>query len=243
MSHYKLASVTWIALLAVGVVLNSHALPPGFEDVPPTISYQGLVTANGAPFSGTGYFKFALLSSPEASAARWRNDTIGSEVDVIKPTSAVELAVENGLFMVELGNADLPNMVPLPSYVFLPTILYLRIWFSEDNENFTRLEPDQPLGSVPFAAVAGGVVYESITGVNIVDNSITSNKLNWATMPSMAISGFAQSGPFATPPVASGTNSIAIGDQNIASGNESTVSGGRAEECCHGHEFGCGRRC
>lgn len=45
-------------------------------------------------------------------------------------------------------------------------------------------------------------------------------------MPSMTISGFAQSGPFETAPVASGTNSIAFGNLNVASGNESTVSGG-----------------
>lgn len=164
--------------VVVGGGWSADAWPPGFEDVPPAITYQGVVTVDDVPFDGTGYFKFALLPAPDATSARWRNDALGAEVDVIKPISAVELPVENGLFMVELGNADWPNMVPLPSYIFFPTILYLRIWFSEDNEHFTQLEPDQPLSSVPYAAVAGGVVYNSITADHIVNNSITSNKLN-----------------------------------------------------------------
>ena len=222
--YQKCGFVCCVWLIWAGATV--HALPPGAEDVPAMISYQGLVTVDDVPFDGTGYFKFALLPSPDASTGRWGNDYLVPALDVIKPTSAVELSVENGLFMVELGNADLPNMVPLPSYVFWPTRLYLRIWFSDDNQSFTQLEPDQPLSSVPYAAVAGGVVYNSITADNIQNNSITSNKLNWATMPSMTISGFAQSGPFETAPVASGTNSIAFGDQNVASGNESTVSGG-----------------
>ena len=62
---------------------------------------------NGSPYSGTGYFKFAVVDSA-GTTSYWSNDdtsAAGSE-----PTYAVELWVSGGLFNVLLGDTSLTNM-------------------------------------------------------------------------------------------------------------------------------------
>jgi hypothetical protein len=99
--------------------------------VPPAVvSYQGVIDINGNPFTGTGYFKFALVDSPtgNGSANYWANDGTVSGA----PANAVQLAVNNGLFDVLLGDTSLANMsTPFDETAVAETVTYLRVWFSE----------------------------------------------------------------------------------------------------------------
>ncbi len=220
--------------------------------VPLMISYQGLITANGEPFKGEGYFKFALLDGD--SMIVWSND---GAVDPDGPKASVEVWVEDGLFSVMLGDSSLINMEPIGAETFAKlAAVALRIWFSADDETFILLTPDQPIGAVGYAmlaervppntigstqlapnavgapqilngaVIAGKLAVNSVAGANILNNTITSNKIDWTTMPDPVL-GYAERGPFATAPLASGNNAIALGYAARAIGDESTVSGGK----------------
>ena len=114
------------------------------------MSYQGRVLASGAPFNGTGYFKFAIVSTGIITSF-WSNN--GSSSAGSEPTAAVPVTVSNGLFTVLLGDTTLGGMTqPLSATVFANADRRLRIWFRSTNAGaFTPLLPDQPLTTAPFA--------------------------------------------------------------------------------------------
>jgi hypothetical protein len=118
--------------------------------VPGMVSYQGQVSVNGHPFSGTGYFKFAIIGPP-GTTSYWSND--GTSTAGGQPTHALTLPVANGLFNVLLGDAGL-GMPPLTPAVFSEPVRLLRVWFSQNNSAFTQLLPDSPIASVPYALQA-----------------------------------------------------------------------------------------
>jgi hypothetical protein len=118
---------------------------------PTVVSYQGKVTVNGIPYTGTGYFKFAVVNSA-GDTTYWSND--GTSVGAGEPTDEVTLVVNNGLFNVLLGDNTIDNMNPLSATVFNGTGRYLRVWFSDDNATFTKLNPDRRIAAVPYALQA-----------------------------------------------------------------------------------------
>lgn len=133
-------------LLTVSALLSLPAQAQG--PIPATVSYQGRVTIGGAVFSGTGYFKFAVMDSQGRST--WSND--GSSVNGSQPAQSVPLTVTGGLFNVLLGDTSLSGMTrALTPAVFADANVSLRVWFSADGTSFTRLIPDQRLAAVPFA--------------------------------------------------------------------------------------------
>lgn len=117
---------------------------------PTVVSYQGRVQVSGAPFTGTGYFKFAIVNQA-GNITYWSNDGTGGE-----PTSAVPLAVNNGLFTVLLGDTTLSGMTqPLSAAVFSAPDRYLRVWFRAGSSGaFTLLTPDTRIAAVPYALQA-----------------------------------------------------------------------------------------
>jgi N-acetylneuraminic acid mutarotase len=116
------------------------------------VSYQGRVSVTSAPYSGTGYFKFAIVN-PAGDTTYWSND--GSSSDGGQPTNGTPLPVSSGLFNVLLGDSSLTNMTqPLTPSVFSGTNRYLRVWFSSDNINFQQLSPDRRIAAVPYALQA-----------------------------------------------------------------------------------------
>jgi len=140
------------ALLSLGAQFAGaqHAVMPSLAaaTVPSTMSYQGRVLAGGAPYNGTGYFKFAIVNAGITSF--WSNN--GSSSAGSEPSVAVAVAVSNGLFKVLLGDTTLTGMSqPLSATVFAAADRRLRIWFSPTNSGFTQLLPDQPLTAAPFA--------------------------------------------------------------------------------------------
>ncbi|NCA82257.1 MAG: hypothetical protein EOM72_05875 [Opitutae bacterium] len=177
--------------------------------VPQMMSYQGRVTAGGTNVNGMGYFKFALVDST-GNVLYWSHDGTTVFPPPFEPDTSVPLTVADGLFAVMLGG---DAMNAMHNSVFLNNDAHLRVWFSEDDVAFTQLTPDQPLGSVGYAAMAAqvsnGAIGEdqlvsgavtvfkigngavtgvklsagSVTGDKVVNGTITSNKIDWSTMP------------------------------------------------------------
>jgi hypothetical protein len=140
----------WAAAMSDTPASPQVALPrPTPTPMIHVLSYQGQLKVNGAPYSGSGYFKFAVVNAA-ADISYWSNDDTSS--GGAEPTGAVPLAVTNGLFNVLLGDSSLPNMTsPLIAEVFGYGDSYLRTWFSSDNLTFARLSPDRRIASAPTA--------------------------------------------------------------------------------------------
>lgn len=126
------------------------------DNIPTMVSYQGQVKVGGIPYSGTGYFKFAILT--ERGGTQWSND--GTSIDGEEPEEEIVLSVSGGFFNVLLGDTDIPNMtLPLHASVFEGSQRYLRTWFSSDNSTFVQLVPDQRIATVPYALQAEEAAY------------------------------------------------------------------------------------
>ena len=134
-------------LLVVTFALASPQVRPHLQSgASSVVSYQGQVKVDGTPYSGTGYFKFAILD--EGDTSQWSND--GTSVAGGEPSAAVVLTVSNGLFNVLLGD----GMEALEASDFDGVTRYLRVWFSSDNVTFTQLSPDRRFAAVPYALQA-----------------------------------------------------------------------------------------
>lgn len=123
--------------------------------VPQIINYQGKISIDGSPFSGSGAFRFALIDGTGATSY-WSNDntsTAGSE-----PTAAVSLPVVNGLYVVPLGDSSITNMTAGPATVFTNPDVRLRVWFDDGANGSELLSPDQRITSVGYAMVAESVL-------------------------------------------------------------------------------------
>ncbi len=141
-------SISW-QVIAGGGGTSSGQAPAGEAKRPPdVVSYQGYVTVNGSPYTGSGYFKF-VITDRYGTTSYWSND--GSSSGGAEPTGAVPLTVTNGMFNVLLGDSP---MFPLDVSVFDLLDRYLRVWFSSDNATFVLLAPDRRFAQVPFALQA-----------------------------------------------------------------------------------------
>lgn len=173
---------------------------PASAQVPSTLNYQGRVAVSGTNFSGTGYFKFALVNS-NGSQTFWSND--GTSTAGSAPTAAVSIPVSSGLYSVQLGDTTVPNMTPVPAAVFAnnPDV-HLRVWFNDGTNGFQLMTPDQKIAAVGYAMMAASVPDGSITaaklaagvggggGGSVADASVTADKL----APGAAAANLAASG-------------------------------------------------
>jgi len=172
--------------LTLGRAASENApLEPQGSTAPTLVSYQGRVQVSGAPFTGNGYFKFAIVNQA-GNTTYWSND--GSSSGGSEPTNAVSLPVSNGLFTVLLGDTSLEGMTQqLTASVFSGYDRYLRVWFRAGGSgSFTRLTPDTPIAAVPYALQAqhatppGNVVIVAksngdFTSIQAAINSITAS--------------------------------------------------------------------
>jgi hypothetical protein len=111
---------------------------------PTQIDYQGRITIRKRPFTGTGYFKYAITPSSEATNY-WAND--GTAVGV--PATGCSQKVTEGRFSTLLGA---PPMQPIaPAALSQGEACFFRVWFSQDGLSFQELTPKQTLASSPFA--------------------------------------------------------------------------------------------
>lgn len=155
MKRHRVAFNVCLALLILaGLATAASASWAPAPDAPSTVaptvvSYQGQLTQSGSPFSGTGFFKFAIVDGRPATM--WSNDgtsTVGSE-----PDSAVQLTVSNGLFNVLLGDTTLHGMTEaLPATAFGASERYIRVWFGTSaTGTFAHLTPDRRIAAVPYS--------------------------------------------------------------------------------------------
>ena len=86
-----------------------------------------------------------------ASAPFWRHDGIDG---LGEPTTFITLPVSKGLYSLLLGDTSIPNMAPIPHSVFANPEVYLRVWFSHNEEEFELLQPDQRIAAVGYAIMA-----------------------------------------------------------------------------------------
>ncbi len=119
---------------------------------PAVVSYQGEVRVSDSPYTGAGYFKFAVVDAA-GNTTYWSND--GSSSGGSEPTAAVTRTVSEGLFSVLLGDTTLGGMTQaLTADVFDQPDRYLRVWFSTNNITFEQLAPDTHIAAVPYALQA-----------------------------------------------------------------------------------------
>jgi hypothetical protein len=126
------------------------SLPLPDPHVPQRMNYAGLINVEGAPYTGSGLFKFAFIEA--GGQVLWTNDGTGG--NGTEPTGAVTVTVSNGRYSLALGDVSLANMRALPSSVFTRNDVHLKIWFS-DGQGFQLLSPNRVVGSVAYAMVAG----------------------------------------------------------------------------------------
>lgn len=146
--------------------------------VPRMIHYQGRVveTTNGTPYSGTGYFKFALVDAGGATSY-WSND--GTSVAGSEPTNSVPLKVSDGVYSVSLGKPTLSGMtMQIPPVIFQNTVVYLRLWFATNSAGpFALATPDRRIVSVGYAMNAATVVDGAIDATKLSTNAITADAI------------------------------------------------------------------
>ncbi len=137
---------------ATGAGPSAAALQPLAPETgaPTVVSYQGHLTVGDSPYTGTGYFKFAVVDASGTTVYWSNNGLLFNGV----PTEAVVLPVNGGLFGVLLGDTDLTNMTALPVSAFADTERWLRVWFSADGVTFAHLEPDRRFAAAPYALQA-----------------------------------------------------------------------------------------
>jgi hypothetical protein len=126
------------------------SLPLPDPHVPQRMNYAGMIQVEGAPYTGSGLFKFAFIEAD--GQVLWTNDGTGG--NGTEPTGAVTVSVSNGRYSLALGDVSLANMRALPSSVFTRNDVHLKIWFS-DGQGFQLLSPNQAVGSVAYSMVAG----------------------------------------------------------------------------------------
>ena len=145
-----------------------------WAQVPQLLNYQARVRVSGADFTGTGQFKFAMVSSA-GGTTYWSND--GTSNSGSQPAAAVSLAVSGGLYQVLLGDATLPNMTALPPAVFNNGDATLRVWFSDSVNGWQQLTPDQRVAAVGYAMMADNVKDGAVTSAKIAPGAVTSSKI------------------------------------------------------------------
>jgi len=123
------------------------------EDV--MFNYQGRVKVQGTLFSGTGYFKFAIVNNA-GNETMWSND--GTSTGGGEPTDSISIAVTDGIFNVLVGDTSL-GMDPINRMIFNhPEKIKLRIWFSDGTLGFQQLLPDHHLTNVDLLGMTTGTV-------------------------------------------------------------------------------------
>ena len=138
-------------------------------DVPKLLNFQGRVSVDGQPFTGTGQFKFALISL-DGLTTYWSNDD--TSVNGSEPSSGVAVFVRDGIYSVVLGGS---GMTPIPETVFTNNSdVSLRVWFNDGTYGFEQLEPDQRILSVGYAVRASVADTVKDSGRIIISGEIDS---------------------------------------------------------------------
>ena len=133
-----------LAIAAVCVAAVAQA-----QSIPLMVNYQGKVEVSGVPFTGVGWFKFAITDL-DGTEYYWTNDgSMPTPPDA--PSNAVLRNVSGGLYSVNLGDASLDYMTRIPPDTFESPDRVLRVWFDDGVNGEQVLTPDKQLVSAPYA--------------------------------------------------------------------------------------------
>ena len=191
------------SLLAPALLACWASALPLAAQVPQLLHYQGRARVSGADFTGTGQFKFALLSANGATTY-WSND--GTSAGGSAPAAAVSLGVQGGLYSIMLGDATRPGMSPLPAGLFSHGDVHLRVWFSDGLNGWQQLSPDQRLAAVAYALMADQVRDGAISTAQLAPGAVTASKIApgsvsaAALAPTAVADSLAASGQGTVPP-------------------------------------------
>ena len=147
------------AALALALALAPlHAAPP-----PGILNHQGRIAVSGTNYTGTGFFKFALVDAA-GTTTLWSNN--GSSAGGGQPTVAVSASVSQGLYALGLGDTAVAGMTEaIPPSVFTGNAdVRLRVWFSANGTTFEQLTPDRRITAAGYALSAGAVADPSFLG-------------------------------------------------------------------------------
>ncbi len=166
--------MNWIRYMLAGfaIVLLGGSMAylsrPSLAATPGIISYQGRALVSGAPFTGTGKFKFALVDTA-GTTTFWSHDGTNGE-----PANTIDLTVTNGLYSVLLGDTGITNMTVIPESVFANNDVRLRIWFDDGTANGNKLlSPDQRIVAAGYALVAKSVDDGAVTFTKLAADTKT----------------------------------------------------------------------
>lgn len=121
-----------LALIAIGQIAVA-------EDV--TFNYEGRIKVSGNTYTGVGYFKLAIVSQ-NGQLTLWSND--GTSVTGDEPSAAFITDVTDGVFNIIVGDTSTANMEGInPSVFNSEDKVYLRVWFSDTESDFERMNPDR----------------------------------------------------------------------------------------------------
>lgn len=146
-------------------------LPEARGQAPNLLSYQGRILVSGNAFSGTGQFKFALVSA-DGTQIYWLNSPDNDSDG--QPDTSISVPVNAGLFTTFLGDTNVGGMAALPVYVFTNASVHLRIWFNDGAHGIQQLTPDQVVAPAAYALMAANVSDGAITTAKLAPNTASS---------------------------------------------------------------------
>ncbi len=184
------------------------------------------INSGGANYSAQTYIDIQAPPAQTLYETFWSND--GTSSGGSAPAAFVALPIDQGLFAVLLGNTALSNMNTLPASVFTNADARLRIWFNDGVQGFMKLSPDQPLGAVGYAMMAGGLPLGAVTAQNIAVGTIDGSRLANGTITSNQLAAGSVhvshlAGPL--PESVLGTNVALRLGGNAFSGDQTLMSG------------------
>ncbi len=157
--EFQMKRMVHATVLAAAILIAAYTGTARAQLIPPGINHQGLVKVNGAPYTGSGSFYFAL-SLPDGLGGFsnvWTSD--GSQMHTSnRPSSPITLSVNEGHYNVALGDGSATNSMDYTIFKSSGGQLWLRIWFNDGVNGIQKLSPDQPLSSVPYAFAAQGLM-------------------------------------------------------------------------------------
>ncbi len=124
--------------------------------------------------AGSGYTSVPNVSieappSDIVYTTYWSND--GSSTNGSEPTSFINIAVNEGLFTVGLGDTALIGMGSISNTIFYQPNLQLRIWFNDGVAGFAALSPLQNLTPAPYTVAS----FLSLAQFNVLGLTIQTN--------------------------------------------------------------------
>lgn len=122
--------------------------------VPQIITFQGRLTSNGSPVTGTKNMRFAIVDN--SGNIKWQNHA----------SNSVAVSVTNAIYTVKLGDTAISNMNALTlADIDRQMTLNVRVWVEGE-----QLSPDIFLSAVPYALLAKQA--ETVTANQTAGNSI-----------------------------------------------------------------------